>query len=245
MLPYLHKDSLFPPTDTALKEPNGLLAAGGDLSAERLVDAYSKGIFPWYSEDEPILWWSPDPRTVFFVDTFKPSKSLVRFFKQSDLRVTLNHDFAQTVSACAEPRIEQSGTWITEDIINAYIKLHQLGLAHSVEVWQKDQLVGGIYGVSIGKLFCGESMFSRISNGSKLALSCLIGYLKQSNFPLIDCQVANPHLASLGAESLSRRDYLEFVCSASAQKNPQTIWYPKELNAFELLSRAPVSRNKI
>lgn len=231
MLPYLDTKSAFPPVSEALDEPCGLLAAGADLSVNRLLDAYSSGIFPWFSEGEPILWWSPNPRTVFLVDQYKPSKSLRRFMRQTPLTITLNNDFEQVIHACAAPRKDHSGTWITDEIKQAYLKLHQLGHAHSLEVWQDNNLVGGIYGVSIGKLFCGESMFSNISNGSKVALTCLIGYLKPEGFPIIDCQVENPHLLSLGAVSIEREDYLTYLNRAKAERVEQEFWKPKTLGS--------------
>ena len=181
MIPYLDKISPFPSISSALEEPNGLLATGADLSKKRLLEAYSSGIFPWYSEGEPILWWSPNPRTVFDLDQFKPSRSLRRFIKRSDLKVTLNNAFEEVVEKCALPRSAQTETWISDEIKLAYVNLHRHKIAHSVEVWHDQTLVGGIYGISIGKLFCGESMFSQISNGSKVALTFLADHLKQQN----------------------------------------------------------------
>ena len=237
MLKYLSKLEEFPPVEQALDEPNGLLAAGADLSAKRLLSAYTRGIFPWFSDDEPILWWSPDPRTIIDISSYKPSRSLIRFVKSSKLKVTLNKDFNATILECAEPREDQLGTWITNDIIKAYKNLHNLKKAHSIEVWQDGLLVGGIYGVSIGRLFCGESMFSRISNGSKVALSCLIGYLKQFGFPIIDCQVQNPHLSSLGATGIRRKDFINIVNNSSQLNVDESIWLPQELDYQSLISR--------
>jgi len=236
MLPYLDTKSAFPPVSEALDEPCGLLAAGADLSVTRLMDAYSLGIFPWFSEGEPILWWSPNPRTVFLLDQYKPSKSLRRFMRQADLKITLNKAFVEVIQACSEPRKDHSGTWITDEIKQAYLKLHQLGRAHSLEVWSDKQLVGGIYGVSIGKLFCGESMFSKISNGSKVALACLIGYLKPKGFPIIDCQVENPHLLSLGALSIEREDYLTYLNHAKSKHVDQQFWRPKAIDLQSVIN---------
>jgi leucyl/phenylalanyl-tRNA--protein transferase len=244
MLPYLTINSPFPSLEIALEEPNGLLAAGADLSATRLVDAYSSGIFPWYSDDDPILWWSPDPRTVFDISLFKPSKSLCRYVKQTDLTVTLNHAFEQVIEECAAPRNDHpinggaNGTWITSQIKQAYCQLHQLGKAHSVEVWQGSQLVGGIYGVSLGKLFCGESMFSRVTNGSKIALASLIGYIKPHGFPLLDSQVENPHLMSLGAINITRNDYMKTLKEVIHLKVEPDLWQTKILNIKELIKRS-------
>ncbi|NRA93141.1 MAG: leucyl/phenylalanyl-tRNA--protein transferase, partial [Psychroserpens sp.] len=179
MLPYLEPNSDFPHPSHALIEPNGLLAVGGDLSPEMLLRAYSNGIFPWYSNDEPIMWWSPDPRTVFIIDTFKPQKSVKKTIKKHKLRVSLNEDFSGVIKGCSLPRGEETGTWIIPKMLDAYQHLHSLGHAHSVEVWQEHELVGGIYGVFCNNVFCGESMFSKISNGSKIALSCLIAYLQK------------------------------------------------------------------
>jgi len=236
MLPFLDIKTPFPPVSEALDEPCGLLAAGADLSVERLLDAYSAGIFPWFSEGEPILWWSPDPRTVFLLDQYKPSRSLRRFLRQSEFKITLNNNFEQVIQRCSEPRKDQPSTWITDDIKQAYLKLHSLGHAHSVEVWQNDVLVGGIYGVSIGKLFCGESMFSGISNGSKVALACLITHLKSEAFPIIDCQVENPHLLSLGAVNIPRSDYLIYLNAAKSQPVDKLFWQPQTLDLQLIMS---------
>jgi len=239
MLPYLSTDSSFPSTDKALVEPNGLLAAGADLSCKRLIDAYSLGIFPWFSGGEPIMWWSPDPRVVFFVDQFKVHKSVVKTLNKLSLRVTLNNNFEQVIIQCSQPRKEDkgnnSGTWITKEMIQAYLQLHRLGHAHSLEVWQQDELVGGIYGISSGGVFCGESMFSRVSNGSKIALSCLIKYIKQFHYTLVDCQVENPHLMRLGAVSISRKRYIDILQSSQKLDLDQTIWRTQDLQWQNLL----------
>jgi leucyl/phenylalanyl-tRNA---protein transferase len=219
-----HAPDHFPDPRTALVEPNGLLAFGGDLSPERLKMAYAHGIFPWFNEGEPILWWSPDPRCVFHTDALRPNRSLRRALADKDWRVTVDRAFRQVMAACAAPRPNQSGTWISPSMIEAYGVLHDQGYAHSVEVWEEDRLVGGIYGVSIGKLFCGESMFSTCSGGSKLALCALAALLRQWGFPLIDAQVSNPHLLSLGAMEMSRTAFLRKVATLVATPFDQPRW---------------------
>lgn len=198
---------LFP--DTALAEPDGLLAIGGDLRVERLELAYQRGIFPWFSHGDPILWYAPHERCVIFPERIKVSKSMAKVIKDGVFEVTVNLDFENVIRNCAAvPREGQDGTWITDEMQSAYVKLHQKGLAHSIEVWQQGQLVGGLYGVKINKVFCGESMFSLVSNASKTALI----YLCQNmGFELIDCQLPNEHLMSLGAEMISREAYLEIL----------------------------------
>ncbi len=205
-----------PPASLALTEPNGLLAAGRDLSAERLLEAYSGGIFPWYSEGQPVLWWSPDPRMVLSLDRFKVSRSLTktlrRLHRQECWTITLDRAFAQVMQACAAPRDNVSpGTWITPAIRSAYGELHRRGMAHSVEVWENDALIGGLYGVSIGRMFFGESMFARRTDASKTALAALVQTLRRLEFRVIDCQQNTGHLASLGAHEISRENFLEEV----------------------------------
>lgn len=206
-----HAPDRFPDPRHALVEPNGLLAFGGDLSPPRLLTAYAHGIFPWFNEGEPILWWSPDPRCVFQTDCLHPNRSLRRTLKDKSWHVTVNRAFSQVMEACAAPRPGQFGTWISPAMIDAYDALHELGYAHSMEVWERERLVGGIYGVSIGRLFCGESMFSAESGGSKLALCALAALLREWGFPLIDAQVSNPHLLGLGAVEISRDVFLRDV----------------------------------
>jgi leucyl/phenylalanyl-tRNA--protein transferase len=192
--------------DPELAEEDGLLAVGGDLSPDRLLLAYRNGIFPWYSDDDPILWYSPHERFVLYPDELKVSKSMKQVIRSKRFRVSFDNCFPQVIAACAQAeRIDQDGTWITGDMQQAYIKLHQLGHAHSVEVWLDDELVGGLYGVQVGRIFCGESMFSKISNASKLAL---ISLCQTVNYQMIDCQVYTDHLASLGARMISRAEYL-------------------------------------
>ena len=208
-LPELQADNIdFPSPHQALNEPNGLLAFGGDLRPQRLLAAYHKGIFPWYSEGEPILWWSPAPRAIFNPATFSPAKSLKKFFRKSDYRISINKATHDVIRLCAETRgIEQ--TWITHDMQTAYQTLANLNHCHSVEVWQNDQLVGGLYGVQVGGIFCGESMFSLATNASKIALWHFCIHFSSHGGQLIDCQVMNDHLASLGAIELERDEFLQ------------------------------------
>ncbi|MDQ2639384.1 MAG: leucyl/phenylalanyl-tRNA--protein transferase [Pseudomonadota bacterium] len=200
----------FPPVEQALREPAGLLAAGGDLSAERLAAAYSRGIFPWFSEGEPILWWSPDPREVLFPAEFHRSRSLLRSLRRQALRITRDTAFAEVVAACAATRAAR-GTWITPEMQSAYLQLHQRGIAHSVEVWAGAELVGGLYGVRTGRVFSGESMFSRRDDASKAALAWLVDGCPAAGIELIDCQMPSAHLRSLGSRAVSRAQYLEFL----------------------------------
>ena len=195
----------FPPVERAVK--SGLLAVGGDLSPERLLAAYREGIFPWYSEGEPFLWWSPDPRFVLFPRELRVSRSMRQFLKKQLFRITFDQAFPSVIAACRKPRPGQDDTWITQAMQEAYIALHDLGYAHSVEVWQEESLVGGLYGVSIGHTFFGESMFSTRANASKTALITLVSGRADLNFNLIDCQVETPHLGSLGARFISRREF--------------------------------------
>ena len=196
--------------DVSMSTKDGLLAIGGDLSVERLVLAYKSGIFPWFEIDQPILWWSPDPRFVLFPDKLKISKSMNQFLKKNTYKTTYNKAFKDVIQHCSKiSRIGQKGTWITKDMISSYCKLHELGVAISVEVWDKEDLVGGLYGIDLGNnIFCGESMFSKVSNTSKLAL---INLLKNNEYKLIDCQVFTDHLESLGAEEISREMFLEII----------------------------------
>jgi leucyl/phenylalanyl-tRNA--protein transferase len=212
MLTWIEPHQPLPPPETARLEPNGLIAAGRDLSARRLLEAYAQGIFPWYSQGQPVLWWSPDPRMVVFVDQFQPSRSLRKTLRRAretgSWTITLDRCFVQVMQACAAPRPGQDGTWITRDIIKAYHALHQAGHAHSVEVWANGELVGGLYGVSIGRMFFGESMFTRVSDASKCAYAALIAMLRRLGFSMVDCQQSTGHLASLGAQEISRTEFL-------------------------------------
>ncbi|MDO6595525.1 leucyl/phenylalanyl-tRNA--protein transferase [Oceanihabitans sp. 2_MG-2023] len=204
----LDQNIIFPNVEDADKD--GLLAIGGDLSPERLLLAYKKGVFPWFNENDPILWWSPDPRFVLFPGKLKVSKSMKQVLRKADFTVTINEDFLGVIKACAIAKREgQSGTWITDTMVQAYLKLHQLGYAKSVEVWQKDILVAGLYGLDLNNgVFCGESMFTKVSNASKVAF---ISFIQNTNYKLIDCQVYTKHLESLGAEEITRDAFLKFL----------------------------------
>ena len=211
----------FPHYQYALDEPNGLLAAGGDLNPQRILNAYSLGIFPWYNPGEPILWWSPDPRSVIYPEDFKPSKSLRKTIRQNQFTVTFNSCFSEVIKKCALPRKEDAGTWIDESMQNAYSELRSLGYAHSVECWMNGELVGGLYGIALGGAFFGESMFSTKSNGSKIAFTALCQQLAKWGFCLIDCQVHNPHLESLGAIEIPRNEFLTKLNTALLQPNQE------------------------
>jgi len=209
---FLTKELYFPPVEEASYE--GILAVGGDLSVERLLLAYNNGIFPWFDADEPILWWSPSERMVVNPKDYKVSKSLRNIINRNIFEVTINKDFESVIKNCQEiERKDQHGTWISNDIIESYTKLYQLGKAKSFEVWQKGELVGGLYGVDLGHVFCGESMFSKVPNASKVAFVKLIEYLKQNNYKLLDCQVHNDHLEKLGAFEISRNAFMMILKS--------------------------------
>lgn len=210
---WLQQDDLsFPDPEQALNDPNGLLAIGGDLSLERLRAAYSLGIFPWYESGQPILWWSPNPRMVLFPDELHVSKSLQKLLSKNIYKVSFNLNFPAVILACANQRGKnRNGTWITDEMQQAYINLHNAGWAHSVEVWDDKDLVGGLYGIAMGKTFFGESMFSKQDNASKIAFVYLVKSLKDKNFKLIDCQVSSPHLAGLGARELKRESFIKHL----------------------------------
>ena len=207
MIPWLTPETPFPPLGTALTHPNGLLAAGGDLSPQRLIAAYRCGIFPWFNEGDPILWWSPDPRMVLFPPELKISRSLRKTLKKANYTIRADSVFNQVVRACAEPRKERPGTWIHDEMIAAYTALHEMGLAHSIETWMEGELVGGLYGVAQGKMFFGESMFSRTTDASKVAFVHLVRHLERRGFKMIDCQMKTAHLASFGAREISRKEF--------------------------------------
>ena len=216
--PYLLDDvhkAIFPDVELALTEPDGLLAVGGDLSVERLIAAYQQGIFPWYSEGQPILWWSPDPRMVLEPKDIKVSRSLSKTIRKQEFKITFDQNFREVITACSESRLEkgmvQDETWILDEMIEAYIKLHEQGYAHSVECWQNEKLVGGLYGIAIGKVFFGESMFSRVSDASKISFVSLAKQLEKWDFKLIDCQVYTSHLESLGASMISRQQFISLL----------------------------------
>lgn len=264
MFTSMNHDSTFPPVDQALREPNGLLATGGDLSPARLLDAYRHGIFPWFNADDPILWWSPDPRMVLFPQEFKLSRSLRKRLAKGDFEVRTDFAFEEVMRACAAPRADQAGTWIHEDMIAAYTALHHMGYAHSVEVWMPGSLVplpvevetrrqrandedstmstarsergsqrsiddelelaGGLYGVAIGRMFYGESMFSRRTDGSKIALAHLCAQLARWNFGMIDCQMNTSHLASLGAREIPRTEFIHRLQELVHYENRGSPW---------------------
>ena len=207
---YLTEALYFPPFETAL--PEGILAVGGDLSTERLLLAYRSGIFPWFNDDEPILWWSPNSRMVLFLDELVVSKSMRNILNRNIFTVTFNQHFREVISNCQKMKRDgQKGTWITNEMIEAYCRLHELGYAKSVEVWQNNTLVGGLYGVDLGHVFCGESMFSKVSNASKVAFIHLVNDLKTKNYQLLDCQVYNEHLESLGCREINRDDFIKIL----------------------------------
>lgn len=223
MIAWLRSDTPFPPAAQALDEPNGLVAAGADLSPKRLLDAYSQGIFPWYSDDQPILWWSPNPRMVLFTEELCISQSLRKVMRQQRFEVRVNTAFRSVMEHCAEPRDGHAGTWIMPEMIDAYERLHQLGHAHSVESWLDGVLVGGLYGVQIGRMFFGESMFTRAANASKVALVHLVQHLRTSGFPMVDCQQQTKHLASLGARPIGRDEFTARI--AELVKQPAPLWF--------------------
>jgi leucyl/phenylalanyl-tRNA--protein transferase len=215
--------TLFP--SPTLSEPDGLLAVGGDLSEKRLLKAYREGIFPWYSEGEPILWWSPDPRAVLFLDDFHVSRRFLRYLKRAPFHFSLDEAFADVVRACATiPRRDQDGTWITPEMEGAYARLHRAGYAHSLEVWAEDKLVGGVYGVSLGACFFGESMFSAVENASKAGLYILVQQLKRWAFSFIDCQFLNPHLERLGARNIARAEFLKRLAENREKPTRRGRW---------------------
>jgi leucyl/phenylalanyl-tRNA--protein transferase len=214
----------FPDVNLALREPDGLLAVGGDLTADRILSAYRHGVFPWYSENQPILWWSPDPRAVLFPAQLKISRSLRKTLRRAPFRVSMDEAFERVIDACAAPRPGSSGTWITGEMAEAYSDLHHIGYAHSVECWFGDRLAGGLYGVSIGRVFFGESMFSRVADASKVAFAWLVRQLKVWGFGLVDCQVYSAHLARLGAEEIPRTDFINHLNVLCDEKHPIERW---------------------
>ena len=208
----LTQDLFFPPVSNA--NLDGILAIGGDLSPDRLLLAYKSGIFPWFEDDEPIIWWSPNPRMVLFLDELVVSKSMRNILNRNIFKVTFNQNFREVISNCQNiKRNGQNGTWITNDMIEAYCKLNELGIAKSVEVWQNEELVGGLYGIDLGHIFCGESMFSKVSNASKVAFIALVNQLKKGNYKVLDCQVYNEHLESLGCREIDRTEFMQILNS--------------------------------
>jgi leucyl/phenylalanyl-tRNA--protein transferase len=224
MLFHLSEELRFPLP--RLASADGLLAVGGDLSVQRLILAYQMGIFPWYSTGEPILWWSPDPRLVLFPQAFHISRSLKRVVRKKVFQITFDTAFDQVVAGCAAERPDAQGTWIVPEMAEAYQRLHRIGVAHSVEAWQEGVLAGGLYGVSLGGCFFGESMFSRSSNASKVALAALISFVQKKGFDLVDCQVTSGHLLRLGAKEIPRRAFLEILERSMEKPTLKGKWHP-------------------
>ncbi|MEI6897679.1 MAG: leucyl/phenylalanyl-tRNA--protein transferase [Psychromonas sp.] len=220
---------LFPNVEQAQQDPDGLLAIGGDLNPQRIINAYQRGIFPWFSAGDPLLWWSPSERATIQAGRVRISKSMKRFINKGALTITLNYCFSDVIHACAQPRLTQSETWISAQMTDAYIQLHQLGLAHSIEVWSEDTLVGGLYGVSIGNTFCGESMFSHKDNCSKLAFIALNQYFESIGGKLIDCQMQTEHLKSLGVETISRADFITHLRASHGNFLKKGCWEKQKL----------------
>lgn len=222
---WLRKDQItFPNADLA--NADGILAVGGDLSAERLIEAYQNGIFPWFNPEDPIIWWSPNPRFVLFPDEIKVSKSMRPYFNQKKFKITCDTVFEQVIKSCSKQNRsgQRGGTWITDNMVEAYVNLHRLGYAHSVEVWNEDELVGGLYGISLGKIFFGESMFSKVSNASKFGFITLVKKLTEQGYNLIDCQQETNHLASLGARSIPRKQFLAFLADNESYELEPKSW---------------------
>ena len=226
MIPWLSPDDAFPPVENALQEPNGLLAAGADLSPARLIEAYRRGIFPWFSEGQPPLWWSPNPRMVLFPREFRIARSLAKRLRRRDYAVRTDTCFEAVMRACAAPRAGQDGTWINEEMIAAYCALHRRGIAHSVETWIGDELAGGLYGIALGRMFYGESMFARVTDASKLALAHLVRQLERLGFGMIDCQMKTAHLASFGAREIRRSEFM--------QKLLELVNYPSQPSEWRI-----------
>lgn len=238
MIPWLRAFDPFPPVDQALAEPNGLLAAGADLSPQRLLDAYRRGIFPWFNAGEPILWWSPDPRMVLFPNEFVPSRSLRKRLRRGDYEIRVDSAFTEVMKACAAPRPGQRGTWITPSMLEAYTRLYRLGYAHSVETWIAGELVGGLYGVAIGRVFFGESMFYRVPDASKIAFAHLVAQLRAWGYGLIDCQVSTRHLASLGAREIPRKEFISRLDELTALPGVPSPWCFSPVN-WDTATRCP------
>ena len=224
MIPFLDSNDPFPPAELALQQPNGLLAAGADLSPSRLLDAYTQGIFPWFGREDPLLWWSPDPRMVLYVRELRITRSLRRTIRSGRFHVTVDTAFPSVIEGCAEPRPGQDGTWITPEMHDAYCRLFEMGHAHSVEAWAGGLLAGGLYGVAIGRMFFGESMFSRQSDASKVAFVHMVAQFGRWGVPLIDCQMPTSHLASFGAREIPRSDFLDQVHELVRQPAPAVPW---------------------
>lgn len=225
MIPWLESSDPFPPLAQALTEPDGLLAAGADLSAARLLTAYRSGIFPWYSAGQPVLWWSPDPRMVLFPVEFRMPRSLVKRLRRRDYEIRVDTAFKTVMHACAAPRGDAAGTWITPDMIAAYCELHRLGHAHSIETWINGGLAGGLYGIALGRVFYGESMFAHAADASKIALAHLVRRLQQRQFGIIDCQMNTAHLARFGAREIPRREFSRHLAELVNCPQPDDVWH--------------------
>lgn len=225
----------FPDVDNALREPDGLLAAGGDLSSQRLIAAYSRGIFPWYSDGQPILWWSPDPRCVLYPAELHVSRRLRQQVRAANATLEFNRDFGSVIRACARRRRSQQGTWITADIVQAFESMHAEGWAHSIEIRENGKLVGGLYGLSIGRVFFGESMFSAAPNASKMAMIGLTRHMRQHDLEILDCQIVSPHLLTMGARTIPRHDFTAILRSACVPPVPHDAWPGKPLPVKDLL----------
>ncbi|OUS28723.1 leucyl/phenylalanyl-tRNA--protein transferase [Thalassotalea sp. 42_200_T64] len=223
------KELAFPPHEFALSEPNGLIATGGDLHPKRLIQAYANGIFPWYSEADPLLWWSPNPRAILKIGDLRINRSLQKFINKSAYTVSLNKDFAKVIDICSDAPFRDDDTWIMPEMIQAYQQMHQLGYAHSIEVWQHDDLVGGLYGVAINGFFSGESMFYKKTNASKIALVALINLLNLKDIEFIDCQIQNPFLESMGVKEVSRDDFLTLQQDEVNRPVEPDFWRPRIL----------------
>ncbi len=218
-------DLTFPPVEKALDDPNGLLAAGGDLSPERLITAYRQGIFPWFEEGQPPLWWSPTPRMVLFPEELHIPRSLAKTLRREDYKVTCDKAFEGVIKACAAPRNDDSGTWITEEMIEAYCHLHEIGIAHSVEAWQGDELVGGFYGIQLDRAFFGESMFAKRPDASKVAFVKGVQLLQAQGCHIIDCQVTTDHLSRFGAREISRGQFSDLLIDCIQELSPSQTWH--------------------
>jgi len=223
VLAWLQRTEPFPPVERALKEPSGLLCAGGDLSLERLLAAYRRGIFPWYSRGEPVLWWSPDPRMVLYTGELKVPRSLAKSVRNKGYELRVDSAFEKVLDGCAQ---RTEGTWLGKEMRSAYLALHRAGYAHSFESWRENELVGGLYGVALGRMFYGESMFSRSTDASKVALVRLVAFLQSRGFPLVDCQMHTPLLASLGAREIPRRAFLRALATLVNYAEPPELWKP-------------------
>ena len=228
MIPWLERCDPFPPLTQALREPNGLLAAGGTLDADRLLSAYRTGKFPRYGEDQPVLWWSPDPRMVLFPAEFRLPRSLAKRMRRRDYEIRIDTAFETVMRACAAPRGDGAGTWITGDMISAYCTLHRLGHAHSVETWIDGKLAGGLYGIALGRMFYGESMFTRVADASKIALASLVRRLERRQFGMIDCQMNTAHLARFGAREIPREHFSRRLAELVNYSAPADVWHPEE-----------------